>query len=127
MYFSKRNDQSFQIVNSGYLKENIMDVEFGKRFLENTDETGRFFVYSIRTGKTYAVEPIGFTRTEWGSVYPGEKELHHKKGDGKYRGSICEDESLITEEHCINIQMLPPGTSPHAAIEVVDATYPDRV
>ena len=103
-----------------------MDANFERRFLQNTDETGRFFVHSIRTGKTYAVEPIGFIPSNWGSVYPGDKELHHKKGDGKYRGSIREEQSLITEEHCSNIQMLPPGTSPHHAIEVIDAKYPDK-
>lgn len=30
-----------------------------KRFLTNTDETGRFIVKSLTTGKTYYVEPIG--------------------------------------------------------------------
>ena len=29
--------------------------EFAKKFLTNTDETGRFIVKSLRTGKTYYV------------------------------------------------------------------------
>lgn len=104
-----------------------MDADFEKRFLENHDETGRYFVHSIRTGKTYAVEPIGYHRSNWGSVYPGDKELHHKKGDGKFRGSVHENDSMITEDNGFtNIQMLPPGTSPHHAIEVLDAKYPDK-
>lgn len=104
-----------------------MDADLQERFLENTDETGRFLVHSYRTGKTYAVEPVGYHRSNWGSIYPGDDKLHHKKGDGKYRGSIHEDESLITEENGFSsIQMLPPGTSPLHAIEVLDAKYPDK-
>ncbi len=36
--------------------------EFRKLFLTNTDDTGRFTVTSFRTGRTYFVEPIGYTR-----------------------------------------------------------------
>jgi hypothetical protein len=113
-------------------KGNIMNKELRKDFLRNTDDTGRFLVTSARTGKTYAVEPIGDPHVNWGSVDPadaGQKgKLMHKKGDGKYRGSIDEDQSLITEANgFINIQMLEPGTSPFAAIEALDAKYPDKV
>lgn len=94
-------------------------------FLTNTDETGRFIVKSQRTGKTYAVEPIGNVKTKWGSIDPASKEMMHKKGDGKYRGSIDEKDSLITEANgFINIQMLEPGSSPLAEIEMLDAKYP---
>jgi hypothetical protein len=99
-----------------------------KKFLTNTDQTGRFLVKSFRTGKTYAVEPIGDPHREWGSIDPaaGAKgKLMHKKGDGKYRGSIDEQDSMITEANgCTNIQMLSPGTSPHAVIDRLDAKYP---
>lgn len=38
-----------------------------KRFLTNTDETGRFIVKSLTTGKTYYVEPIGNGHpADWG-------------------------------------------------------------
>lgn len=38
-----------------------------KRFLTNTDETGRFIVKSLVTGRTYYVEPIGNGRpADWG-------------------------------------------------------------
>ena len=35
-----------------------MDKEFTKRFLTNRDETGRFIVKSMKTGKSYFVEAI---------------------------------------------------------------------
>lgn len=35
-----------------------MNAEVNKRFLEKTDETGRFIVYSTKTGISYYVEPI---------------------------------------------------------------------
>lgn len=109
-----------------------MNNELRKDFLRNTDDTGRFLVTSVRTGKIYAVEPIGDLHINWGSVDPsdsGQKgKLMHKKGDGKYRGSIDEDQSLITEANGFtNIQMLEPGVSPHHAIEVLDSKYPDKV
>jgi hypothetical protein len=34
-------------------------TDLDKRFLTNTDETGRFIVKSLVTGKKYYVEPIG--------------------------------------------------------------------
>ena len=38
-----------------------------ERFLTNTDETGRFIVKSLVTGKTYYVEPIGNgSPADWG-------------------------------------------------------------
>lgn len=43
-----------------------------KRFLTNTDETGRFIVKSLTTGKTYYVEPIGNGHpADWGDINPG--------------------------------------------------------
>lgn len=101
-----------------------------EKFLTNTDASGRFIVTSKRTGKTYAVEPIGDPHVNWGSIDPANKKkdapLMHKKGDGKYRGSIDEKDSLITEENGFtNIQMLTPGTSPLAVIDQLDAKYPD--
>lgn len=41
-----------------------------KQFLTNTDETGRFIVTSKRTGKIYAVEPIGDPHVKWGRSTP---------------------------------------------------------
>lgn len=69
---------------------------FRQKFLDNCDDTGRHIVYSIRTGKSYCVEPIVDSRgLEWGSVVPGQNDLAHKKGDGKHRGYIRSKDSLI--------------------------------
>lgn len=106
-----------------------MNATLRSNFLTNTDDTGRFIVYSQRTGRTYYVEPIQTAHTpEWGSVDPATGNLMHKKGDGKYRGGISPDESLITEENGFkNIRLLDVGTNPHHAIDVIDAAYPDKV
>jgi hypothetical protein len=105
-----------------------MNQDIKQRFLMNTDDTGRFIVYSVRTGKSYAVEPMGNVRTNWGSIDPATGNLMNKKGHDKYRGSIDEKDSLITEENGFtNIQILDPGTSPYHAIDVLDAKYPDKV
>lgn len=96
-----------------------------QKFLTDTDETGRFVVKSIRTGRSYFVEPIGDPHREWGSVDPASKEMTHKKAWKKYRGSIHEKDSLITDANGFeNIRVLEPGVSPLAAIETIDAKYP---
>ncbi len=99
-----------------------------QKFLTNTDDTGRFIVISKRTGRKYFVEPIETEHTpKWGSIDPATGNLMHKKGDGKYRGGISPNESLITPENGFkNITLLDIGTSPHAYIEILDAKYPDK-
>lgn len=105
-----------------------MNAELRSKFLTNTDDTGRFIVYSSRTGRSYFVEPIVTGHTpEWGSIDPATGNLMHKKGDGKYRGGISPHESLITPDKFEKIHMLDKGTSPHHAIDVLDAKYPDLV
>lgn len=85
----------------------MLNHEILKKFLTNTDETGRFIVYSHRTGKRYFVEPIGYCKTNWGSIDP--------------------EDSLITETNGFkNIKLLDPGTSPLAYIDFIDAKYPDK-
>jgi hypothetical protein len=101
--------------------------ELRTKFLTNTDETGRFIVYSSRTGRSYYVEPIGNVKTGWGSIDPATKKVVNKPGAGKYRGSIDEEDSLITPENGFEkIHMLEPGTSPLHAIDVLDSKYPDK-
>lgn len=100
-----------------------------RKFLTHTDESGRFIVCSKRTGRKYFVEPIGDPHREWGSIDPSDSgqrgKLMHKKGDGKYRGSIDEKDSMITVENGFTkITMLEPGTSPLAYIDNIDAEYP---
>jgi len=107
----------------------MITQELHEKFLTNTDETGRFIVTSVRTGRIYYVEPIGDPHIEWGSVDPSNpKKLMHKKGDGKYSGSVPEKESLITEKNGFTkVTTLDKGTSPLAAIDWLDSKYSDKV
>lgn len=101
-----------------------MTQEFKKRFLTNTDDTGRFVVTSLKTGKTYYVEPIGGAHIEWGSYNPATGNIEHKKGDGKHKGSITEAESLITKENGFEeITYTGVGASPFSEIERRDKEY----
>lgn len=104
-----------------------MNEDIKKLFLTDTDETGRFLITSTRTGKIYAVEPMGWNRVKWGSIDPATKTLVNKKGFQKHTGAIDPDDSLITEENGFkNIKILEPGVSPIKAIEAIDAQYPDK-
>ena len=104
-----------------------MRQDVRQQFLTNTDQTGRFIVYSQRTGRQYAVEAIGDPHIAWGSINPGETKLMNKKGHDKYRGSVDEHDSLITPENGFGkIHNLEPGMSPHAYIDMLDAQYPDK-
>jgi hypothetical protein len=103
----------------------LMRADIQSKFLTKTEDTGRFIVFSKRTGKTYAVEPVGVVKTNWGSIDPATGNLMNKKGHDKYRGSIDAEDSLITTENGFeNIRMLGAGVSPHHAIDVIDAKYP---
>ncbi len=108
----------------------LFTQEFLRKFLTDTDDTGRFIVVSQRTGRKYFVEPIETAHTpKWGSIDPATGNLMHKKGDGKYRGGISPSESLITVENGFQpdkIHLLDRGTSPHLAIEYLDSKYPDK-
>jgi hypothetical protein len=92
-----------------------------EQFLTNRDDTGRFIVYSPRTGISYYVEPLDGDRTpSWGDMDPATKELTGAYGV-KYKGSIHPGESLITEDNGFkNIVVLAPGTSPYSEIECTD-------
>lgn len=91
--------------------------------MTNRDETGRFIVKSIRTGKTYYVEPIGSKRSaNWGSYNPSTGNIEHKKGYDKFSGSIDESESLITKENGFdNISYSGIGVSPFSIIDDIDS------
>ena len=101
-----------------------MDEDFKKKFLTNTDETGRFIVKSLKTGKTYFVEPINQgVRVNWGDLDPVTRKMTGSYGD-KYKGSIKPEESLITEENGFDkIHMLEPGESPLSYIDMIDDEY----
>ena len=104
----------------------MITKELRQKFLFNTDETGRFIVYSKRTGVQYFVEPIGNGHTCWGDLDPATKQLTGSYGQ-KYRGSIKPEESLITKENGFKeIRTLDKGTSPLLYIDWKDAQYPDK-
>lgn len=87
-----------------------------KEFFANRDETGRFIIKSPKTGRTYFVEPVGYTRTGFGDVNPATKEVEGSYGT-KYRGSIDEKDSLLTPENGFSqVYELGLGESPEGFI-----------
>lgn len=95
-----------------------------ERFLTNTDETGRFIVKSLVTGRSYYVEPIGNKRAaDWGDINPATKQVEGSYGK-KYTGCISKEESLITPENGFErIELLEEGVSPMSIIEQRDKEY----
>jgi len=83
-------------------------------------------VTSYRTKKIYFVEPIGPDRTaDWGSYNPGTGNIENKKGNGKFRGSIDEKDSLITKENGFDkIYYSGIGGSPMSVIDELDSKHP---
>lgn len=92
-----------------------------QQFLTNTDETGRFIVYSCRTGISYYIEPLDVgSRIKWGDVDPATKDTIGTYGK-KYTGAIKPKDSLITEENGFkNIEILKSGVSPLGEINRID-------
>ena len=105
-----------------------MDKEFTKRFLMNRDETGRFIVKSMKTGKTYYVEALDSDeRTGWGDLDPVTKKMTGSYGD-KYKGSIRKEESMITKENGFDkIHTLDVGESPLDYINRIDDEYFEKM
>ena len=101
-----------------------MDKEFKKKFLINGDDTGRFVVKSLRTGRTYYVETLDDgERNDWGDLDPVTKKMSGGYGL-KYKGSVRPEESLITKENGFDkIHILGPGESPLDYINRIDAQY----
>ena len=95
-----------------------------KDFLINSEETGRFIVTSLKTGRKYFVEPInGNTRTSWGDLDPATKKMTGNYGE-RYEGCVSEKDSLITEKNGFEkIELLGPGVSPMSEIDRRDREY----
>lgn len=95
-----------------------------KKFLTNSDKTGRFIVISKITGKKYYIEPIGNTHAaDWGDLDPATKKMTGTYGE-RYEGCVPEKDSLITEENGFEkIELLEPGVSPMSEIERRDKEY----
>ncbi|MBP5724946.1 MAG: hypothetical protein J6X18_15410 [Bacteroidales bacterium] len=98
--------------------------EIKKKFLINTEDTGRFIVKSLKTGKTYYIEPIDDgERLDWGDINPATKKIEGDYGT-KYKGGVKPSESLITEENGFeNIVTLGHGYSPLAYIEQLEKDF----
>ena len=101
-----------------------MDKDFVKKFLMNRDETGRFIVKSLKTGKTYFVETLDSgERTAWGDYDPVSKTFQ-TSSYGKYKGSVEPEDSMIKEEAGFDkIHTLAPGESPLDFINRIDEEY----
>lgn len=95
-----------------------------KGYFPKDDETGRFIVKSLTTGKTYYVEPIGNGHpADWGDINPATKKIEGDYGQ-KYTGCVSEKDSLITEENGFHlIETLGPGISPISVIYQRDLSY----
>ena len=108
--------------------QTVMDKEFTKKFMMNRDETGRFIVKSMKTGKTYYVEALDSDeRTDWGDLDPVTKKMTGSYGD-KYKGSIRPEESLITKENGFDkIHTLGVGESPLDYINRIDDEYFEKM
>lgn len=99
--------------------------DINKRFLTNTDETGRFVVKSMKTGILYYVEPIGTHGETWGDIDPATKKFTGSYGL-KYTGSISPEDTLITEENGFkNISEIEG--SPLSEIERRDKIYEQQM
>ena len=52
-----------------------------KDFLVNSDDTGRFIIKSLKTGRTYYIEPIdGGEKVDWGDLNPATKKIEGDYG-----------------------------------------------
>ena len=99
-----------------------------KRFLRDSDNTGRFIVKSIKTGKKYFVETIGNAHpADWGDLDPATKKMTGSYGD-RYEGCIPEKDSIITEDNGFEkITTLPAGVSPFDEIDRRDREYEESM
>lgn len=99
--------------------------EFRKKFLTDTDDTGRFIVKSLKTGITYFVEPIDEgEKTSWGDYNPVTKSLETSNYGTKYKGSVKPEKSMITEKTGFDkIHNLKAGESPLDYINRIDDEY----
>jgi len=98
-----------------------------EKFVYKTEDSGRFIVTSIRTGKKYYVEAIGDPHLSWGSIDQASGKMNVKKGWKRYKGSIEHEESLINKENGFEkIHSLKAGESPLEYIDRLDSKYEDK-
>ena len=121
----KQFDPDREVVIHTLKGENV-DVNgyFVQKDINDTDETGRFIVKSLVTGKKYYVEPIGNGHpADWGDINPATKKVEGDYGQ-KYTGCVSEKESLITPENGFKlIETLEAGMSPLSVVYQRDLEY----
>lgn len=101
-----------------------------KVFLKDRENTGRFIVKYLETGKEYFVETINDNahRSNWGSYNPSTGRVENKKGHDKHLGSITSKESLITQDNGFNdIHELGVGVSPLEYIDRLHQEYKKNI
>ena len=103
--------------------------ELKKRFLLCSEDTGRFIVKSIKTGKTYFVEAIDDKElSKQGDLDPATNTLQTSLYGKKHKGSIRKEESMITEENGFTkIHNLGVGESPFGYISKIDDEYYEKM
>lgn len=85
-------------------------------------------VHSTILNRTFYFEviedhPDNLDRVEFGDINPATKKLEGSYGK-KNKGGINMADSVITKENGFNdIKFLPPGTSPHGYIELLEKEY----
>ncbi len=95
-----------------------------KTFLTNSEHTGRFILH-MPNGKKYYIEPIDNKNHHalFGDINPATNKVEGSYGE-KFRGSVNELESLISESNGFShIFTLPPGVSPIDYIEQLNKQY----
>ena len=66
--------------------------------MKEAEHTGRYYITDTKTGRKFCVEPVGNPRTDFGDINPATGKIEGAYGM-KYRGSIDEKDSIITEEN----------------------------
>lgn len=121
---------SYPVGHTNIIKLEMMNAnvqvtpEFRKQFLIDSDHSGRHLVKSLRSGKTYFVEPVGGGYSDWGDIDPATKKVTGSYGS-KYRGSVDEKDSMITKENGFKEVHLVQG-SPYSKIDELDKIYMEQ-
>ena len=115
LIFSSRTNHAGIVITGLYLWNRK------KRLIKNNKinmsaENGRYYIQG-KNGKLWCVEPISGNRISWGDVDPATRTLQKGTYGDKYKGSIEEEESIITKENGYkNIYHTGIGVSPESFI-----------
>ena len=108
----------------------MIDAEFKKRFLTNTDASGRYIIESRVTSVIYYVEPIDNHPEKaaiWGDWTPDLKNYTGSYGR-KNIGSVTDEYSMVTKENGFEkIHNLEPGVSPNDYVDKIDKELEEKI